>query len=120
MTFQADVPQPADLAARLAPIRAHFLATLGPRRDRLTAFLRLPDLNLPDPALLRQLQEDAHKVRGVAPTLGFEQLGRVAGQVDEMLEPWKEARAALDVSPELQLALEGLLDEITETIANGA
>lgn len=119
MTFHADVPQQADLAARLAPIRAHFVATLGPRRERLTAYLRAPDFRSPDPAVMRQLQEDAHKVRGVAPTLGYDSLGKSAGLVDEMLNPWKEAMTAIEVSPELHLALESLLDEIVETITKG-
>lgn len=119
MTFQADVPQQADLAARLAPIRAHFVATLAPRSERLTAYLRSTDFRNPNPATMRVLQEDAHKMRGVAPTLGFEELGRVAGEVDEMLNPWKDAQAAIEVAPELQLALETLLDVIEETIARG-
>ena len=38
MTFQTDVPQHADLAARLAPIRAHFIGTLQPRLARLEEF----------------------------------------------------------------------------------
>lgn len=119
MTFQAEVPQQADLAARLAPIRAHFVSTLPPRRERLTSYLRSADFRNPDPATMRALQEDAHKMRGVAPTLGFESLGRVAGEVDEMLNPWKEALTVIEVSPELELALETLLDAIEETIAKG-
>ena len=119
MTFQADVPQQADLAARLAPIRAHFVATLAPRRERLTAYLRSGNFRTPDPAVMRVLQEDAHKMRGVAPTLGFDRLGKAAGEVDEMLNPWKEALEVLEVPPELHLALESLLDEIEATIANG-
>lgn len=120
MTFQADVPQQADLAARLAPIRAHFVATLGPRRERLTAYLRSANFRNPDPAMMRLLQEDAHKMRGVAPTLGFDRLGKSAGEVDEMLNPWKEALNVIEVPPELHIALESLLDEIEETIARGA
>lgn len=111
MTFQADIPQPADLAARLAPIRAHFLATLGPRRERLARFLdHVPAL--PDPALVRQLQEDAHKIRGVAPTLGFETLGRAAGVADEMMEPWHRALSPLPLPEALPAALQALLAEI--------
>lgn len=119
MTFQADVPQQADLAARLAPIRAHFVATLGPRRERLATYLRSADFRMPAPAVMRLLQEDAHKVRGVALTLGFEPLGRAAGHVDEMLDPWKDAQNSVEVPPELHAALETLLDEIEETIAKG-
>lgn len=119
MTFQADVPKQADLAARLAPIRAHFVATLGPRRERLAGYLRSADFRMPDPAVMRTLQEDAHKMRGVAPTLGFDPLGRAAAEVDEMLNPWKEVQAVIEVAPELHLALETLLDAIDETIAKG-
>lgn len=120
MTFHADVPQQTDLAARLAPIRAHFVATLGPRRERLSAFLRAPDFRMPEPALMRALQEDAHKMRGVAPTLGFDSLGRCAGQVDEMLNPWKDAMTVIELPPELHAALETLLDEVEIVIAKGA
>ncbi|NGQ90991.1 Hpt domain-containing protein [Rhodobacter sp. HX-7-19] len=117
MTFQADLPQPADMAARLAPIRAHFIGTLPPRRDRLTTFLdsfETPDV---EPAIMRQLQEDAHKMRGVAPTLGFTSLGQAAALVDELLEPWHSSNDGVPVTDRIIDGLALLLAEIEETIA---
>lgn len=121
MTFFADVPQHADLAARLAPIRAHFLSTLGPRLDRLTVFLTTPAGDVPPPAAtLRQLQEDAHKIRGVAPTLGFDALGHSAALADDLLDPWHNALADLPVSDAVRAALSDLRDHIATALAAGA
>lgn len=111
MSYHTDVPQHADLAARLAPIRAHFIATLGPRRERLVAFLKdTPDL--PPPSQMRQLQEDAHKIRGVALTLGFDTLGRAAGTADDLLDPWQKIIDARPMPEGLIAALRTLLQEI--------
>lgn len=117
MTIQADVPQQADLAARLAPIRAHFVGTLQPRRERLQAFFAVPATPQPDPAIMRQLQEDAHKMRGVAPTLGFEALGRAAAVVDELLEPWHASDEGALVSETIRGGLASLLAEIKAAMA---
>ncbi|ESW62121.1 MAG: hypothetical protein Q27BPR15_02760 [Rhodobacter sp. CACIA14H1] len=116
MTFHADVPQHADLVARLAPIRAHFLASLAPRRERLATFLAAHDA-LPPPALMRQLQEDAHKIRGVALTLGFDALGRAAGVADDLLDPWQKAADPLELPEPLPAALAALLAEIDAATA---
>jgi len=116
MTFLADVPQQADLAARLAPIRAHFLATLGLRRERIAAFLSAHE-EMPPPALMRQLQEDAHKIRGVALTLGFDALGRAAGVADDLLDPWQKAADPLELPEPLPAALAALLAEIDAATA---
>lgn len=116
MTFQADVPQHADMAARLAPIRAHFIGTLPPRRDRLSGFLGMAQTNSVPPALMRQLQEDAHKIRGVAPTLGFERLGRAAALADELLNPWHDSDAAHPVTEQVIAGLAALLEELEITL----
>lgn len=116
MTFQADVPQQADMAARLAPIRAHFVGTLPPRRERLSVFLRMTKGEGPTPAMMRQLQEDAHKIRGVAPTLGFERLGRAAALADELLDPWHDSDAAHPVTDQIIACLAALLEEIETTL----
>lgn len=118
MTFQADVPQHADMAARLAPIRAHFVGTLPPRRDRLVMFLALSGERAPEPAVMRQLQEDAHKIRGVAPTLGFEALGLVAAKADEILEPWRDALDSLPLTEDVVHALANLLAEVEKLIVS--
>jgi len=112
MTFQTDVPQHADLAARLAPIRAHFIGTLKPRLARLEDFFATYATAHPAPAVMRQLQEDAHKMRGVAPTLGFEALGRAAGIVDELLEPWHASDEGGPVTDALRKGLAALHVEI--------
>lgn len=116
MTFHADVPQHADLAARLAPIRAHFVASLGPRRERLASFLDAPE-DMPAPARMRLLQEDAHKIRGVALTLGFDALGRAACVADDLLDPWQKAIDPLPVPDGLPAALSALLAEIDAATA---
>lgn len=116
MTFHADVPQHADLAARLAPIRAHFLGTLPPRRERLSAFLAAALPGAIEPAIMRQLQEDAHKIRGVAPTLGFETLGKAAAVADELLDPWHDSDLAHLVTDQIINGLAALLQEIEATI----
>jgi|GEM_PF-4184970 len=117
MTFQADVPLHADLAARLAPIRAHFVGTLLPRRERLQVFLADAPTPYPDPRSMRQLQEDAHKMRGVAPTLGFEALGRAAAAVDEHLEPWHTSDKGAPMTEAIRTALSTLLVEIEAAMA---
>jgi HPt (histidine-containing phosphotransfer) domain-containing protein len=116
MTFQADVPQHADMAARLAPIRAHFVGTLPPRRDRLVMFLATSGERATDPAVMRQLQEDAHKIRGVAPTLGFDALGQVAARADEILEPWRDSVAVIPVTDDVIQSLAQLLAEVEKLI----
>ncbi|MEY4696852.1 MAG: hypothetical protein RIT14_1280 [Pseudomonadota bacterium] len=106
----------ADLAARLAPIRAQFLSALGPRRDRLMVFLAAPD-HAP-PGLLRQLQEDAHRIRGVARTLGYDDLGQAAALADDLLSPARAQPGAMQdllpptLSPTLLPTLAALIGEI--------
>lgn len=116
MTFQADVPQHAEMAARLAPIRAHFVGTLPPRRDRLVRFLATSGEGAVQAATMRQLQEDAHKIRGVAPTLGFEALGQAAAQADEILDPWHDSDAILPLTEEVIHCLAHLLAEVEKLI----
>lgn len=116
MTFQADVPQQADMAARLAPIRAHFVGTLPPRRDRLVMFLATSGERAPLPATMRQLQEDAHKMRGVAPTLGFDALGLAAARADEILEPWHDSDALIPLTDAVVQCLAQLLAEVEKLI----
>lgn len=118
MTFHADVPQHADMAARLAPIRAHFVGTLPPRVTRLDDFLAAAHTDEVSPATMRQLQEDAHKIRGVAPTLGFERLGQAAAVADELLDPWHDSDGVYPVSHQLIESLAALLAELKATIAS--
>ena len=117
MTFQADVPQHADLAARLAPIRAHFVGTLPPRQERLRSFLATATPAQPDSRVMRQLQEDAHKMRGVAPTLGFEPLGRAAAAVDELLAPLHSSDDGAPMTDAIRCALVTLQEEIAAAMA---
>jgi HPt (histidine-containing phosphotransfer) domain-containing protein len=117
MTFHADVPQHAEMAARLAPIRAHFVSTLADRQVRLSAFLSSNADRSTDQAALRALQEDAHKIRGVALTLGFEALGKIASRVDELLDA-SVVPAASD--PHLRQELADFLSEIEQTMASHA
>jgi HPt (histidine-containing phosphotransfer) domain-containing protein len=104
------------MAARLAPIRAHFIGTLPPRRERLSVFLGMADGHAAPPDLMRQLQEDAHKIRGVAPTLGFERLGRAAAVADELLNPWHDSDVAHPVTDQIVAGLVALLEEIETTL----
>ena len=119
MTFHTDVPQQADIAARLAPIRAHFIGTLAARRDRLAAFCTETD-PLPAPEVIRALQEDAHKIRGVALTLGFDRLGHSAAVADELLNPWQRALAPLPVDAQVVDAICDLISQIDAAISQGA
>ncbi len=66
---------------------------------------------------MRQLQEDAHKIRGVAPTLGFENLGRAAAVADELLDPWHASDGAHPVTDQVIESLAALQVEIEATIA---
>ncbi len=116
MTFQADVPQQAEMAARLAPIRAHFIGTLPPRRDRLVNFLATSGDGPVLAATMRQLQEDAHKIRGVAPTLGFDTLGAAAALADEILEPWRNTDDLLPQGDDVIQTLARLLAEVETLI----
>ena len=113
MTFHADVPQHAEMVARLAPIRAHFVSTLTDRRVRLAAFLTSAQNGAADQSALAALQEDAHKIRGVALTLGFEALGKIASLVDEMLDR-NDMPPASD--PAVQQELARFLEEIQRTM----
>lgn len=117
MTFHTDLPQHAEMAARLAPIRAHFVSTLADRQVRLLAFLSSDGATGEDHISLRALQEDAHKVRGVASTLGFEALGKIASRVDELLDA-DVLPAATD--PQLRQDLADFLAEIQRTMATRA
>ena len=68
--------------------------------------------------MILELQEDAHKIRGVALTLGFDGLGRVAAQVDELLNPWLRSDQALPVGADHIAAFGDLLAAIDAALTS--
>ncbi len=73
-------------AESLAPIRARFIDALRAREARIREVLALARPPQPD-----QLRDDIHKIRGVAPMLGLGQLGALAADAEDRLEPWLAA-----------------------------
>lgn len=73
-------------AEALAPIRARFIDALRDREPRVGAAAETAHVVEPE-----QLMEDIHKIRGVAPMLGMAELGALAADAEDRLEPWLAA-----------------------------
>ena len=98
----------------LAPIRKRFIDALRDREPRVGAAAETAQVCEPN-----QLIEDIHKIRGVAPMLGMAELGALAAQAEDRLEPWL---AAATITPpgmmpdDLQTSLKDLHDAIRQAL----
>lgn len=99
-------PNRADLDAMLAPIRQRFFSNLEVRILRLeTAAVELQ--SNPEAAdALEIVQRDCHKLAGVAPTLGFSNIGALALDIET------EVKIGRRMTPPVAEALEHLLTEL--------
>ncbi|NKX43762.1 Hpt domain-containing protein [Roseicyclus persicicus] len=77
------MPMATDLAAHLDRIRRSFLDRLGDRVLEIDAILQAMDRDGPRPELREAIVHRAHKTAGVAPSLGFDELGTLARAVEE-------------------------------------
>jgi HPt (histidine-containing phosphotransfer) domain-containing protein len=102
----------ADIRPQLARIRIGFLVRLEDRCAEIDRLVNTIDGSGLQPHLIDGLAEHAHKIAGVAATLGFGRLGSLAGQADMAIaalqsqNDWIAARALVET----------LLDEIEDVL----
>ena len=111
-TERGSATKTSELSERLAAIRANFVDQLIERCLDIDALSRALGQNEIDADLFDRAAHHIHKIAGVAATLGFERLGKLAAQTDEMI-----VTQGSDVSGQTILdLLESLLDEIEEVL----
>lgn len=97
-----------DIRPQLARIRIGFLVRLEDRCSEIDRLTRTIDANGLQPHLVQGLAEHAHKIAGVAPTLGFVQLGALAAEIDAAMSQLASHRDWIAV----RALVETLLEEI--------
>ncbi|SHG79667.1 Hpt domain-containing protein [Marivita hallyeonensis] len=106
----------AELSMRLASIRKDFLDRLVERRARIAALVNDIDQTAPTPEAAEGIRHNAHKIAGVAATLGFPRLGELAAALDASLVAhadqidWEPTR---DLTNELLAEIEVVLNAET-------
>lgn len=84
------------ISSGLSRIRARFIAGMHEQSTRLeTLKLRLHDAPDDDDAL-REVGQIAHKIAGTAATLGFQDLGALASQIDDSIHRLVETNARIN------------------------
>lgn len=106
-------------AAVLAEIRTRFTESLDGRLAELeTLFLMLEDCEDPR-RVLKEIGLRAHRIAGVAATLGYHGLGQAASSVDQMVAEaiaHPEEKTLIPAMREIEILLDEM-DSITETAA---
>lgn len=101
-------PPPA-IPSALLPVRSRFLALIVPRVLEFEAFRRQINEGGEATAALAGIGALAHKISGVAATLGFHQVGQLAAQVDRRIVGGRGAPLP-PVWREVEPQLEALMD----------
>lgn len=106
---------------QLAMVRPRFLATLSERLDRMEGLRDIldEDRRRREPLLL--IRADAHKTVGVAATLGYPELGRIAREAEAALDRFLADDAERECDDDLLSAIDSLLGEMALIVeANAA
>lgn len=80
-----------DFADRVAQLRATFVNNLEDRILDLECLKVMVVKNRQRPQALGAIASHAHKIRGVAATFGFDELGAIATEVDDRFSGFTEA-----------------------------
>jgi len=83
----------SDLTQRVAQVRAGFLDTLDERILDLEGLKAMVIKGQKRGEALQAIANKAHRIRGVAGTLGFAALGALAGQVDDAFSAFCDAES---------------------------
>lgn len=117
-SMQTQSPYRKQLEDGLGPIRARFRAMLSDHRTCLAALCveAEAEATASEPAL-RGIAERAHRIAGVAPTLGFDRIGESAAALDALISrglTQRQAPAALweQARPVLEQLLRALADAV--------
>lgn len=74
----------AILSEGLARVRRRFVEELGPRRDRLVMLREEGEQTKWAQEQVTSIGRIAHKIAGTAATVGFEKLGAIAAELDDL------------------------------------
>ncbi|NUB44826.1 Hpt domain-containing protein [Fertoebacter nigrum] len=102
---------PAYLAA-LEPVRRRFIETTEARILEIEALRLDVEAGRDAEAAARQIARIAHKISGVAATLGFAQVGALAAQVERLLDAGHSGGTAKDRWARAKPQVESLLDAL--------
>ena len=100
------------LAQKMAEIRPRFLDTLSRRLDRFENIRDALDTSADIRPLLEEIRNGAHTIIGLAATLGFSDLGRLAQEVEECILGIGKAEEARHRSSEFLGRFDALLGEM--------
>ena len=103
---------PVDIRPQLARIRIGFLVRLEDRCAEMDRLANVIDAHGLQPHLIEGLAEHAHKIAGVASTLGFLRMGALAGKTDAAIA---ELRSHGDWVA-MRALVETLLDEVEHVL----
>ncbi|MDT0682871.1 Hpt domain-containing protein [Roseicyclus sp. F158] len=91
-------------------VRASFLAGLGARLERLDALM---DRSEEAPGeVLPRIEEEAHRIRGLAASIDYDDLGRLASDAEDALRSHSAARPGQRLGEDARRHVEDFLDEM--------
>jgi HPt (histidine-containing phosphotransfer) domain-containing protein len=102
----------ASLSSTIDSIRPRFLAETAQRLGRIRAVRDALDRPGEIEAAVTEICFDAHKTTGIAATLGFTTLGKVAQEVDAALTPLNGRPARGPLPPRLTELVDAMMDEM--------
>ncbi|WP_232830683.1 Hpt domain-containing protein [Tropicimonas sp. IMCC34011] len=91
-------------------VRASFLAGLGARLELLDALMDRAE-EAPGEALPR-IEQEAHRIRGLAASIDFDDLGRLASDAEDALRSHSETRPGQRLGDAARRCVEDFLDEM--------
>lgn len=97
-----------DIEATLSDVRDRFLDRLGERCLEIETLMLAVDQQGPKKELIEAIAMRAHKTAGIAPTLGFDELGEDALRLESRLSQGVDAEAW----PACRQLVDSLLDQM--------
>lgn len=102
-----------ELSASLMPLRAKFIASILPRLAELETLRRQVAADAAGMQALTEIGHVAHRISGVAATLGFARAGELASEVDRQATAVRSGQELFAWAwPRTEPVLEALMDEL--------
>ncbi|MDY6859443.1 MAG: Hpt domain-containing protein [Pseudomonadota bacterium] len=95
-------------------VRGRFVGSLAGRLEAMDRIMLQLEAGLVSDDALTHVAADAHKIRGLAKTLGFAELGELAGNVENAVNAFLAKADAAPARAELFAMIDALLDQMDQ------